>query len=431
MNMAMDLLMSAYQGSLLVYALKKQFNQHPHSFLYEVGCVSSIVLYIFIIQFFKLPLPDSLLFIFPLLYIKLTSQERFITCLLWILLDGFLTMGTLTLVSSLFDIQIGMNGRVIEASQEVLVLYNLLGNAALTVVLNVAARINKAKNIISRKEMVIFLLLLFLSFVINECFFIARVSELDKNALLIGSSCSFLAMILTMVLYERMTETTKKQKQTELTAQTAMLISEHQDELKSIYKRMLAEQHDLRHRIAAAEEMLSSVAIEEDQRHQMVMLLKEKEKPYVFLTGSMAVDAILKAKSTIMQSAGITFEFVEYPLIPLPIAEHDLCMLLGNLLDNAIEGIMRLPASAPSRHIRLAFSKVWNMLFITCTNDADETKIKCIGESFLSEKEHPELHGFGIMNMKQIVYDAGGTIEFDIKNNQFTVQIMLGGPTPC
>ena len=92
MNMAMDLLMSAYQGSLLVYALKKQFNQHPHSFLYEVGCVSSIVLYIFIIQFFKLPLPDSLLFIFPLLYIKLTSQERFITCLLWILLDGFLTM---------------------------------------------------------------------------------------------------------------------------------------------------------------------------------------------------------------------------------------------------------------------------------------------------------------------------------------------------
>ena len=110
-----------------------------------------------------------------------------------------------------------MNGSVIEASQEVLVLYNLVGNAALTVVLNVAARINKAKNIISRKEMVIFLLLLFLSFVINECFFIARVSELDKNALLIGSSSSFLAMILTMVLYERMTETTKKQKQTELT----------------------------------------------------------------------------------------------------------------------------------------------------------------------------------------------------------------------
>ena len=143
----------------------------------------------------------------------------------------------------------------------------------------------------------------------------------------------------------------------------------------------------------------------------------------------MAVDAILKAKYAVMDNVEITFDFVEYPLEPLPIPEQEFCMLLGNLLDNAIEGVMRLPASAPSRHIRLAFSKVWDMLFITCENDADISKIRRQGETFISTKDQPALHGFGTENMKQIVSKAGGTIEFETTNNQFTVQIMLGGNT--
>ena len=352
-------------------------------------------------------------------------------CALWITLDGFLFMGTLTLVSSLFDIQIGMNGGILSAPDETTIIYFFVGNAAVTVVLSIAARINKVKDMIARKEVVLFLLMLLLSFAINECFFLARLSEQNQSALLIGSTCSFIAMIFTMILYERMTESARKQKQAELAAQTVQLLSEHQDELKSIYRNMLAEQHDLRHRVAAAEEILSSITIPEDQRHQVLALLQNREQPHFFLTGSMAVDAILKAKSTVMENVGITFEFVEYPLAPLPVSEQEFCMLLGNLLDNAIEGVMRLPASAPSRHIRLAFSKVWNMLFITCSNDADTTRINRRGDTFVSTKDQPEVHGFGIENMRRIVATAGGTIDFEIEKGQFTVQIMLGGDPPC
>ncbi|MBQ9838567.1 MAG: sensor histidine kinase [Oscillospiraceae bacterium] len=336
-------------------------------------------------------------------------------------------MGTLTLVSSLFEIQIGINGSVLSASQETMIIYNFVGNAALTVVLNIAARINKVKSIIAKTEMIIFLLMLLLNFVINECFFTARLSEIDQSALLVGTVCSFILMILTMILYERMTSVAQKQKQSELAAQTAQLISEHQDELKSIYKKMLAEQHDLRHRVAAAEEILSAGTFSEEQMQHIRGLLKERQEERTFLTGNMAVDAILKAKYAVMDNVGIAFEFVEYPLEPLPIPEQDFCMLLGNLLDNAIEGVMRLPASAPSRNIRLAFSKVWDMLFITCENDADISKIRRQGETFLSTKDQPVLHGFGTENMKQIVRKAGGTIEFETVHNQFTVQIMLGG----
>lgn len=428
---ALDLLLSCYQGILLIYLLRKQFSQVSHSFLYEFFSVLAIVIYFSIIQYFHISIPDNLVLFIPLIYIKLTSDESWISCVLWTVLDGLLFIGTLTLVSGLFNIQIGLNGCVLSASKETIMFYSISSNAILTVVSNVAARFGKAENIISRKETSLFILMLVLCLVVNECFFSARLLENEHNILLIGSACSFAVMILIMVLYERLTETTRKQRMAELEAQTTQIVAQHQDELKSIYKNMLAEQHDLYHRVTAVEELLSSSKIAEIDRRQVLSMLKKTDQPDLIITGNIAVDAILKAKSTIMKNAGITFEFVEYPLNPLPISERSFCMLLGNLLDNAIEGVMRLPASNPTRTIYLSFSKVWEMLFISCTNDADEKKIKRCGSEFVSTKEHPELHGFGTKSMKKIVSDAGGTIDFNIEHGKFSVEIMLGGDASC
>lgn len=71
------------------------------------------------------------------------------------------------------------------------------------------------------------------------------------------------------------------------------------------------------------------------------------------------------------------------------------------------------------------------MLFISCENDADTSKIRRQGDVFLSTKDQPAFHGFGTENMKNIVNKAGGTIEFEVSHNLFIVQIMLGGDATC
>ena len=146
----------------------------------------------------------------------------------------------------------------------------------------------------------------------------ARLSGNEDISLLIGSACSFTVMVITMILYNQLTESTKKQRQMELAAQTAQLVEEHQEELKTIYIHMLAEQHDLRNRIAAAEELLSDPHVRDAQRSEALSLLKTDASPHIFTTGCIAVDAILKAKATLMENAGIAFEFTDYPLSPLP-----------------------------------------------------------------------------------------------------------------
>lgn len=432
MMIVFDCLMSIYQCVLIVYVLKKQIHQKSHSLLWEIGCIILMVLTLTFIQTFGINIPDVLVFLILLVYITIVADERFIICVFWVAIDVFLFMSTLALVSSIFDIQIASNGDVIAASKETMIIYAFAGNSAVTVVLSIAARISHAKNLITQKEVALFLFMLVLGFLISECFFSARIMSDNQVYLLIGSASSFVVMILTIVLYEHMQESAKRQKQAELSAQTAQLSAEHQDELRNIYQKMLSEQHDLRHRIAAAEELLTTANLQEEKHIHIMSLLQENNGTRMFFTGSMAADAVLLAKATIMENAGIAFHFSECPLLPLPISERDFCVLLSNLLDNAIEGVMNLPAGAPSRAIWLSFSKVWDMLFLSCENDANPSKIKKKGEYFLSTKAFPELHGFGIENMRQIVKSADGTIEFWMKDDRFLVEIMLGrGKNAC
>lgn len=422
---ALDIFMTIYQGALLTFTIKRQFRQCKHSILYEIGSILLYTLYILSIQYLEIPIPDSLSIFVPFLYILLTSHEKTLTCVLWTILDGFLFFGTLTLVSSVFTIQIDMNGTVLSSAENVQIIYYFVGNAAVTVVLNVAARFVRVNHIISIKETILFIFMLLVNFAINECFFLARIAGKDESVLVIGAACSFLLMMLTMLLYDRLTNATWQLWQSRFSAQTNKLVAEHQKELEDIYKNMLSQQHDLRHRVTAAEEILSASVIGLNEREQVLSLLKESTPPTLYTTGCISVDAILKAKSAVMEKANINFKFIEYPLLPLPIPEEEFCMILGNLLDNAIEGVHRLSLNHSSRQIILTFSRVWQMLFITCENDADETKIKRVGDEFISSKTHPELHGFGTKNMVQTVSRYGGTIDFEVKDGKFLVQIML------
>ena len=432
MIIALDILLSAYQGILLIYLAHKQFERKQHSFIVEISCVLSVMLYFAGIQYLGIPIPDNLVIIILFIYFRLATQATLMKCVLWTLLDGFIFAGTLSLVTYFFDIQISINGSIVaQVSDDTRIIFMLSSNAALTVVVNIAARLSKIRSSIPIKETIIFIVMLLLEFLINESFYNVRFTNHLERILITGSSSAFAVMILTMLLYEYLTAVAEKRRMEEMELHTIQLTHEHQEELEIIYRDMLKQQHDLHHRVNAVEELLSSRDFSEETRKTAISMLNEPEGVKLFFTGSIAVDAVLKSKSTTMENAGISFEFVEYPLKPLPIPEQQFCVLISNLLDNAIEGVMRLPAAKNQRHVKLTFSRVWNMLFISCSNDADETQIVRCGDEFRSVKPQPELHGFGTKSIKKIVTDAGGSIEFEITKGKFTVLIMLGGMTEC
>lgn len=422
-----DIIFSLYENWLFLHLIKKQIRDIKNiSFLYDISAIFVTTLSLLLIQYLQLPIPDIFPFFIFFIYIKLISSASFFKCALWTILDIILFMGTLSIIVGFLDMQVSINGVASIESDSTLLTYMIICNTILGIVVNIAMRFCKEENLLSFKETSLFVLMLLLCLIINECLFNARFITDNDNLLLAGSICTFVLTLFTMILYEWITKNIKKIHDYELSENTHNIVSEHQDELKSIYTKMLSEQHDLKHRITAIEQILSAEIPTSTQKEEVLALLSDSETPKLYITGNIAVDAIIRAKSIVMEENNIPFEFIEYPLYNLPISDTDFCMLLGNLLDNAIEAVTRLSQDHPYKKIKLRFHRAWDMFFISCENGVDPAGIKQIGGDFLSTKANTRLHGFGTKSNKTIVEKAGGTLEYEITAEKFIVKIMLG-----
>ena len=109
----------------------------------------------------------------------------------------------------------------------------------------------------------------------------------------------------------------------------------------------------------------------------------------------------------------------------LPLPERQFIVMISNILDNAIEGVMRLPAGSASKEIKLLLSRNWDIFSIVCENNMDPQTIICNGNTFVSSKKDPAVHGYGTRNIRKIVEDAGGLVDYVIEGQTFTVKILL------
>jgi len=134
-------------------------------------------------------------------------------------------------------------------------------------------------------------------------------------------------------------------------------------------------------------------------------------------------NAVLAAKAEEMAQKGLDGIFhISLPKA-LPIADMDLCALIGNALDNAMEAAVK----AADKHIRVRCRVDKEMLMLQVTNAlaGDETA------DLSTTKQDKKSHGFGLPGMREIAARYGGSIETSTKNGQFELLVCLplGGQT--
>lgn len=140
----------------------------------------------------------------------------------------------------------------------------------------------------------------------------------------------------------------------------------------------------------------------------------------VLKTGNVMVDAILNSKLTLIQERGIKVDATAIVPGDIPISGLDLSVLLGNLLDNAMEACMREPGEG--RFIRIYIDIIKKQLYISVTNSMSG-KAKKSGGHFLSEKQGA--HGFGLLRIDDIVSRYGGYVNRQSEQGVFATEIML------
>ena len=193
----------------------------------------------------------------------------------------------------------------------------------------------------------------------------------------------------------------------------------HLNEVRSIHKEMRGYKHDFHHHLQTLKgqlesgETLRALAYIEQLDNQLMnvdTLLK---------TGNVSLDAILSAKIAQAKTENITVSVKANVPDSLTISDLELSIIIGNLLDNAIEACC---AVTGERFIRIFITMKGNMLYFSMLNTAG-TKRKKTGSLFATHKDG--VHGFGLRRAEAILEEHGGWVKYNSEDGAFTSEFLV------
>lgn len=199
------------------------------------------------------------------------------------------------------------------------------------------------------------------------------------------------------------------------------LIQTHYAEVENMYRQIRGWRHDYRNHI----QMMKSFAASDDM-DAIKKYLDELDEDLatvdtVIKTGNKMTDAILNSKISLAKSRGITVIADAHVPVALTISQLDLCIIIGNLFDNAIEASMALPEK--ERLIRVYMDMKNTQLYMCFTNFTAGKKLYKKNGLFQTTKGSG--HGFGLVRIDTIVERNGGYLNRNSEDGAFTTEVLL------
>ena len=194
---------------------------------------------------------------------------------------------------------------------------------------------------------------------------------------------------------------------------------QHLNEVRSIHQEMRGYKHDFHHHLQTLKGQLEAGEIDralayikklDDQLMNVDTLLK---------TGNVSLDAILSAKIAQAKEQGIQVTVRASVPEGLTISDLELSIVVGNLLDNAMEACAQAEGE---RYIRLYMSMKGKMLYFSMLNAAGK-KQKKRGSLFLTQKDG--IHGFGLRRAEAILTEHGGWCKYNSEDGAFTSEFLV------
>lgn len=199
------------------------------------------------------------------------------------------------------------------------------------------------------------------------------------------------------------------------------LIEKHFIEVESTYKKMRGWRHDYHNHIGV---MIAHLKLGElDKLEDYLTLLYDDltKVDAVIKSGNIMVDAILNAKLSVIKENNVKVNIKTYVPKDMNINEVDLCIIIGNLMDNAFEAVMKFD-DPEKRFIHIYIDLMQKGLYIYVMNSTNE-KIKMSGKRYLSTKG--EGRGLGLIRIDDTVNHYNGYINRKYEEGAFATEIVL------
>lgn len=226
---------------------------------------------------------------------------------------------------------------------------------------------------------------------------------------------------LIFILLEYLLQRTVKREEDKTIIYQNKLMKQQMDEIENIYMTMRGWRHDYHNHIQSLKGYLSLNKVE-----QMKNYLNELETDLdsidtLYHSGNLQLDSILNAKLAIAEKGQIRIHCDASIPPQLHVSDLDLCVILGNLLDNAIESCRKIK-DPDERFIRVYIGILKKQLYISITNATSET-VKQRTDHYFTTKRGD--HGHGLKRVDQVVKKYDGYLNRQNEPGIFATEIVL------
>ncbi len=183
--------------------------------------------------------------------------------------------------------------------------------------------------------------------------------------------------------------------------------------------------HDLKHQIAvlraeeSAEKRMAFLDSMEEEIHQYEVQNK---------TGNKVLDAVLTSKNVVCEQNGISLNCVADGELLDFMDIMDICTILGNALDNAIECEKKIQEKE-KRLIDVAIFSKKDFLIMRFENYFDGELKFSEGNLKTTKTKRSELHGYGIKSIRHAVKKYGGAVNINVEENWFELKVLIPIPS--
>lgn len=251
---------------------------------------------------------------------------------------------------------------------------------------------------------------------------IIQSNYISSAGVIISLALVFILNFISFYLYDSLSDNYRKlsdfavmKKENELYIKQCELMHNSTESLQAF-------RHDLNNQFIVLSELMDKHEYDFVKKHITDLFAKTKSNIVYSTTGNIIIDGLVNYK---LQNAAERNILVDTEIVvpdKLSIDIPDIVTILGNILDNSISAVLKLPEQQRKIYLKVVYNK--GRLIIHSENSFN-SEIRYSNGEIITSKADSKNHGYGLKNIEKAVEKYDGYMEINHDESIFKVDILL------